>query len=96
MIFVVAVAAIADAVMVIIVNYVPIGIRWPGIIMPMVMAWYIVTELGSILENAVKMGAKVPGWLVKLLKASADLMEVAGDHAADAVGPEVQLEKHNE
>lgn len=96
MILVVAVAAIADAVMIIIVEHVPIGLQWPGIILPMVLAWYIITELGSILENAVKMGAPVPDWLVALLKASADLMEIAGDHAAEAVGPDTLPEKHNE
>lgn len=95
MILVVAVAAIADAVMIIIVEYVPIDLQWPGIIFPMVLAWYIITELGSILENAVKMGAPVPGWMVKLLKASADLMEIAGDHAAGAV-PDAQYEKQSE
>lgn len=79
MILVVAVAAIADAVMVIIVEYVPIGIQWPGLILPMVLAWYIITELGSILENAVAMGAPVPSWLIKLLKVSANIVESAGD-----------------
>lgn len=81
MIAVVAVAMIADWIMVLAAEYIPIGIQWPGIIMPLVLAWYIVTELGSILENAVKMGANVPGWLVKLLQASANLVEAAGDHA---------------
>lgn len=91
MIAVVIVAAIADWVMVLVAEYIPIGIHWPGIIMPLVLAWYIVTELGSILENAVKMGADVPGWLVKLLKSSANLMENAGEQTvsekdiADAV-----------
>lgn len=84
MILVVTVAAIADAIMVIIVEYVPIGLQWPGILMPLVLAWYIITELGSILENAVKMGANVPDWLVKLLKASANLVESAGDKSAGA------------
>lgn len=79
MILVVVVSAIADAVMVLIVEYVPIGIQWPGIILPLVLAWYIITELGSILENAVKLGANVPAWLVKLLKASANLVEAAGE-----------------
>lgn len=79
MILVVVVSAIADAVMVLIVEYVPIGIQWPGIILPLVLAWYIITELGSILENAVKLGANVPAWLVKLLKASANLVETAGE-----------------
>lgn len=93
MILVVAVAAIADAVMVIIVEYVPIGIQWPGLILPMVLAWYIITELGSILENAVKMGAPVPGWLVKLLKASAKIVETAGDVATGTEsGNVIQLE----
>ena len=83
MIAVVIVAALADWIMVIVAAYIPIGIQWPGIILPLVLAWYIITELGSILENAVKMGAKVPDWLVKLLKASAHIVEAAGQQ-----GPE--------
>lgn len=89
MILVVAVSAIADTIMVIIVEYVPIGLQWPGIILPLVLAWYIVTELGSILENAVKMGANVPAWLVKLLKASVKLVDAAGDVAVDAEYEEI-------
>ena len=88
MIAVVIVAAIADWVMVLVAEHIPIGIQWPGIIMPLVLAWYIVTELGSILENAVKMGANVPGWLVKLLKSSANLMENAGESAVTENGAE--------
>lgn len=81
MILVVTVAATADAVMVMIVEYVPIGLQWPGILLPLVLAWYILTELGSILENAVKMGAKVPAWLVQLLKASVELTDAAAETA---------------
>lgn len=87
MIAVVLVSAIADWIMVLIANYVPIGIQWPGIILPLVLAWYIITELGSILENAVKMGANVPEWLVKLLKASANIVETAGELATDKPEP---------
>lgn len=83
MIAVVIVSALADWIMVIVAAYIPIGIQWPGIIMPLVLAWYIITELGSILENAVKMGANVPSWLVKLLKASANIVEAAGGKAAE-------------
>lgn len=86
MIAVVVVAMIADWVMVIIAEYIPIGIHWPGIVLPLVLAWYIITELGSILENAVKMGANVPGWLVKLMKAGASLVNKAGENAADEIG----------
>ena len=39
------------------------------------LVWYIFTELGSIAENAAKMGANVPEWLLKLL--------AAGKSAAD-------------
>lgn len=83
MIAVVIVAAIADWIMVLIAQYIPIGIQWPGIILPLVLAWYIITELGSILENAVKMGANVPSWLVRLLKASANVVNAAGDLTAE-------------
>lgn len=79
MIAVVLVAAIADWVMVLAAEHIPIGIRWPGLILPLVLAWYIVTELGSILENAVKLGANVPRWLVKLLKSSVHIVDDAGD-----------------
>lgn len=86
MILVVIVAAIADAVMVVICEHIPLmGITWPGIILPLVLAWYIITEMGSILENAIKLGAKVPEWLVRLLKASL--------HAVDAAGEETIFEE---
>ena len=83
MIAVVIVAALADWIMVIVAAYIPLGIQWPGVILPLVLAWYIITELGSILENAVKMGAKVPDWLVKLLKASAHIVEAAGQQGLE-------------
>lgn len=83
MIAVVLVSAIADWIMVLIAEYVPMGIQWPGLLLPLVLAWYILTELGSVLENAVKMGAKVPSWLIRLLKASANIVEAAGDLAAE-------------
>lgn len=75
MILVVTVAAIGDAVLVVMVEYVPIGLQWPGLLLPLVLAWYILTELGSILENAVEMGANVPGWLVELLKTGVKLVD---------------------
>lgn len=85
MILVVTVAAIADAVMVLLVTYVPVEMQWPGLILPLVLAWYIITELGSILENAVKMGANVPEFLVKLLKAGITAADAAGESAAESV-----------
>ena len=69
MILAVTAAGIADIIITVIAGNIPeIGIEWPGLIFPLVMAWYILTELGSILENAVKLGANVPSWLVRILK----------------------------
>lgn len=85
MILVVTVAAICDAVMVMMAAFLPLGMEWPGLILPLVLAWYIMTELGSILENAVKMGANVPKWLVALLKAGIRLADTAGDAAAGSL-----------
>ena len=82
MIVVVAVAAIADGIMAVICANIPIGFEWPVLILPLVLAWYIITELGSILENAVKMGAPVPEWMVKLLKAGIKIVDGAGESAA--------------
>ena len=75
MILVVTVSAIADGVMAMMASGGILGIDWPGLVLPLVLIWYIITELGSILENAVKLGANVPGWLVKLLQAGKDAME---------------------
>lgn len=86
MIAVVVVAALADWIMVIIAANIPLGMTWPGIVLPLVLAWYIITELGSILENAVAMGANVPEWLVKMLKAG----EKAVDNAGEAI-PEQEV-----
>lgn len=83
MILVVTVAAISDAVMLMLAAILPLGMEWPGLVLPLVLAWYIITELGSILENAVKMGANVPAWLVNLLKAGIRLTETAGETAAE-------------
>lgn len=67
MIFVVAVAGITDITLSIVCRHLPVEMTWPVLVLPLVLAWYILTELGSILENAVKMGAPIPKWLMKLL-----------------------------
>lgn len=84
MILVVAVGAIADGIMAVICVNIPMGFDWPGLILPLVLAWYILTELGSILENAVKMGAAVPDWLTGLLKAGIHAVDRTGNAAAES------------
>lgn len=85
MILVVTVAALSDVVMLMMVQFLPLGMQWPGLVLPLVLAWYIMTELGSILENAVKMGAKVPAFLIGLLKSGIELTDSAGEAAAETL-----------
>ena len=86
MILVVVAAAVADLALKLVLGHLPLvelPFEYAGFICPVVLIWYIITELGSILENAVKMGAPVPEWLVKLLKASLHMVDGAGESAAD-------------
>ncbi len=60
-----------------------------------VAIWYIFTELGSILENAAKLGAPIPKWLIEgigKLKHKVDKHEAVEDKDEDEPGggsPEV-------
>jgi toxin secretion/phage lysis holin len=48
--------------------------------LPIILSWYTITELGSILENAIKMGAdNVPDWLKKGLKIAGDTINQTGE-----------------
>ena len=79
MILVVLVAAITDGVFAVVGDHFALGINWTGLLLPLTLVWYIITEIGSILENAVKLGVKVPSWLVKILKISLKSVDAAGD-----------------
>lgn len=85
MIVVVIVAAGADLLIALVLENIPavqLPFAYSGLICPIVLVWYGVTELGSITENAVAMGAPVPGWLTKLLQVSKDAIDNAGDQLA--------------
>lgn len=77
-IFAVLVAGILDGVVSYLLGNVS-GLSLPFtytvLVCPLVVAWYIMMELGSILENVGKMGAPLPEFLKKMiavLKASVD------------------------
>ena len=78
-ILVVLVAGMADIALVIICDYLPLDMTWPVLVLPLVLAWYILTELGSILENAVKMGAPIPEWLMKMLMIGLKIINSKGE-----------------
>lgn len=53
---------------------------------PLVVIWYILTEIGSVIENAGKMGAPLPGWLKKAVAVLRDTVDKAGDELVDRDG----------
>lgn len=82
MIVVVIVSAGADLLIEIVLTNLPVlalPIQYPGLVCPVVLVWYIITELGSMAENAAVMGAPVPKWLLKLLALSKSAVDEAGD-----------------
>lgn len=76
-IFAVLVAALCDIALRVIIegSGLDLGIQMGAIVTPVVLLWYILTELGSIAENAEKMGAPVPGWVKKGLKQYRDKID---------------------
>lgn len=78
-VLVVMVSMAADYVMVLLSAHLPgeIPFAWPVVIFPIVTVWYILTEIGSIIENAISMGARVPAWLPKLLNATVNAIDAS-------------------
>jgi len=52
------------------------------LVAPLVTAWYILMELGSILENVGKLGAPLPPFLRKMILVLRGTVETAGDTLA--------------
>ena len=82
MILVVAIALVADWLVATALAHIP-GVALPFdysvLLGPLVMVWYVIGELGSLLEHAVNLGAPVPGWLTRLLAVSQAAIDAAGD-----------------
>lgn len=87
-ILIVLVALIMDLIFSVAFPHIPfIGgeVKNPGIFLPLVSVWYIITEIGSIMENAVKMGAAVPAWFKKAVEKTGKLVDKTGEAAADEI-----------
>lgn len=79
---VVLVAALADTVLATVIKQLPVvelSLPQTGLLLPLVLVWYALTELGSIVENAGEMGAPIPAWLQKLLAVGKDAVDGAGN-----------------
>ena len=75
---VVIVAAMLDAVVgAIIGNFdmITLPFKYTIFFCPLVVIWCILTELGSITENAGKLGAPIPSWLVKAIAELGDSID---------------------
>lgn len=94
MILVVLVAAVVDNVLALAVPNLPgLDINYTTLVLPVILVWYIFTELGSIAENAADMGAPVPASLLKLLAAGKQL---AGEQVAPDADSEEEDPKEDE
>ena len=83
----VIVAGILDVVIGHLLSNVP-GVELPFtysvLLSPLVVIWYILTEAGSIIENAGALGANIPPWLTKAIA----VLESKVDEAGDSVIPD--------
>ena len=78
----VLVAAILDGVIGLILANVPaltLPFDYTVFLTVLVLVWYIMTELGSIVENAGRLGAPLPAWLSKAIAALESGVDSAGD-----------------
>ena len=79
----VIVAAVLDVVIGHLLANVP-GVELPFtytvLLGPLVVVWYILTEAGSIIENAGALGAPIPAWLTKMIAALESKVDDAGDN----------------
>ena len=85
MILVVMAAGLTDVVLGAAWDQLGMGFAWPYLILALVLMWYCLTEVGSILENAGKMGARVPQWFTAALDAGLRVVDQQGEEIADKI-----------
>ena len=81
-IVIVIVAGAADMLIGMILGHLPgISLPWDYTVLlcPLVVVWYCLTEAGSIIENAVKLGAPCPSWLGKVLAVMREAVDKLSD-----------------
>ena len=81
----VLVAAILDGVIRLVLEHIPaleLPFEYTVFVSVLVLVWYILTELGSVVENAGALGAPVPAWLARMLAA----LESGVDRTGSAMG----------
>lgn len=85
----VVVSGLADIVVGLVVNNIPaITLPWDYtvLICPIVVVWYILTEFGSIIENAGELGAPIPGFLKNMIRVFKNVIDDTGDKLTNSEG----------
>ena len=78
----VLVAAILDGVIRLVLTNIPaleLPFEYTVLASVLVLVWYILTELGSIIENAGALGAPIPGWLAAAIQVLGSSVDKAGE-----------------
>lgn len=83
----VLVAGLLDLLFSLLLGNVPIELpfTYTVLLCPLVIIWYILTEAGSIVENAGTLGAPIPAWLKKAIAAFKDKLDEKGNDTYDNV-----------
>ena len=71
-------AGLLDLVVGLLLSSLPAGtlpFEYTVLLCPLTTVWYLITEVGSILENAGAMGAPIPAWLRKAIDALRDKLD---------------------
>lgn len=76
---VIIVALAADLLCWVAVDLMPTAFDWPWVWVTMVCVWYCLTEIGSNLENAGKMGAHIPKWFAAAMDAGISIVDAKGE-----------------
>lgn len=79
----VCVAALCDIAINVVVGQFGGAFEYHGYITPIVVLWYIFTELGSIIENAAMLSDNVPPFLKRLIDKFKKTAEDTGDNIAN-------------
>ena len=59
---------------------------YPMLLSPVVLAWYVLTEIGSILENAGRLGARLPRFLVRWVAVLEKRVGEVGERTVSRLG----------
>ena len=87
----VLVAAILDGVIRLVLTNIPaleLPFEYTVLASVLVLVWYILTELGSIIENAGALGAPIPGWLARMIAALGEKVDQAAEGPSGSVREE--------